>query len=152
MQGCTPPPYFEMDCYATLKFEDYINNVSQMWVQNQNPIKAIKLSNSTILTIILHTCFVVITILLSQTFCSIGISVSSTMIQFILIGVFLNILIIQCKCQNDTGKFKPVSTINYAALSECDDIPCGQCSSSMKACCIEKSCGTISLYILCLLQ
>ena len=152
MQGCTPPPYFEMDCYATLKFEDYINNVSQMWVQNQNPIKAIKLSNSTIFIIILHTCFVVITILLSQTFCSIGISVSSTMIQFILIGVFLNILILQCKCQHVTGKFLPDSRINYAALSECYDIPCGQCSNSMKACCIENSCGTISLYILCLLQ
>ena len=33
--------YFEIDCNASPNFEDYINKVPQMWMQNQILIKAI---------------------------------------------------------------------------------------------------------------
>lgn len=35
VQGCTAPPFFEMDCNAPPNFENFINNVPQMGVQNQ---------------------------------------------------------------------------------------------------------------------
>ena len=37
VQGCTAPPYFEMDCNATPNFGDLINNLLQMGLQNQIP-------------------------------------------------------------------------------------------------------------------
>ena len=40
VQGCTAPPFFEMDCNAPPNFENFINNVPQMGVQNQIPNKA----------------------------------------------------------------------------------------------------------------
>ena len=39
-QGCTAPLSFEMDCNAPLSFQNFINNVRQMGVQNQIPNKA----------------------------------------------------------------------------------------------------------------
>ena len=41
MEGCTAPPYFEMDYNELLNFEDYIDNVSQMGVQNEITHKAL---------------------------------------------------------------------------------------------------------------
>ena len=32
VQGCTAPPYFEIDCNAPPNFKDYIKHVSQMGV------------------------------------------------------------------------------------------------------------------------
>ena len=40
VQGCTAPLYFEMDCNTTPNFVDFINNVPQMGVQSQIPIKS----------------------------------------------------------------------------------------------------------------
>ena len=34
VQGCTVPPYFEIECNAPPNFGDFVNNVLQMGVQN----------------------------------------------------------------------------------------------------------------------
>ena len=39
VQQCTAPLYFEMGCNAPPNFEDYMNNIPQMGVQNQIPNK-----------------------------------------------------------------------------------------------------------------
>ena len=40
VQGCTAPPFFEMDCNAPPNFENFINIIPQMGVQNQSSNKA----------------------------------------------------------------------------------------------------------------
>ena len=40
MQECNAPLYFEMGCNAPPNYQDYINNIPQIGVQNQIPNKA----------------------------------------------------------------------------------------------------------------